>query len=90
MTLRGDLSLAYVLQFWGIGQNDAKVIIEAKLQKPGRILGILEDLLQKQPDVILSSGMSVSIHDVKKVRKAQDVLHERYRRHLNLLIDRNK
>jgi len=80
--------LVDALSFWKILPDDKN--IDQKLTAVGDCLSNLEALLREKKDVTLSNGLVLAAKDIQSVRRTHEWLQEKFRRHLNLLIHRNK
>lgn len=82
------LTLVDALNFWKISPEDTN--INQKLSLVNECLLHLEALLREQKDVTLSNGLALATKDIQGVRRTHEWLQEKFRRHLNLLINRNQ
>jgi hypothetical protein len=87
-TSPATVALVDALNFWGFKHESKN--INQKLVAVNECLSALEALLREQEDVILSNGLALALKDIQGVRRTHEWLQEKFRRHLNLLINRNQ
>lgn len=82
------VGLVDALAFWKISAQDTN--INQKLTMVVDCLSAMEALCREREDVILSNGMALATKDIQSVRYTHEWLQDKFRRHLHLLINRNR